>query len=68
MLGCDEVFKVADQKSMVELQAASAARTAHELGSHDYRHVMLTNEPWPRPYRAKAPRPTAVADTSERKS
>ena len=68
MLGCDEVFQVADQKSMVALNAASAARNAHEVGAHDYRHVMLSNEPWPRPYRAKTPRPVVVADPSRRPS
>lgn len=67
-IGCVEVFRVADQKSMDELRAASAARSAHELSSHDYHHVMLANDPWPRPYRAKKPVPKVDAGPAERGS
>lgn len=56
-LGCDQVFQVLDQKSMVSLQTASAARTAHELGIHDYHHVELRSEPSRLPFQAVRPRP-----------
>jgi hypothetical protein len=39
--GCDRAFQVADQTSMAALQAASAARTAHEVNDHNYHHVSL---------------------------
>jgi hypothetical protein len=39
--GCDQVFQVADQNSMPELHAASAARTAHEVAAHTYHHVSI---------------------------
>lgn len=54
-VGCAEVFQVVDQKSMTCLQTASAARTAHELGRHDYHHVQLGTE-LPRAFTAVAPR------------
>ncbi len=68
LLGCDQVFRVADQKSMDELRAASAARTAHELSSHDYHHVTLANDPWPRPFGVRTARPKADADPAGRRS
>ena len=40
---------------MVSLQAASAARTEHELGRHDYHHVQLVTEP-SRAFQTAAPR------------
>jgi len=49
---------VTDQKSMDSLQAASAARTQHEIAAHDYRHVRLADEPSFRPgSRTTQPRP-----------
>lgn len=57
--GCDEVFPVVDQSSMSSLRTASDARTAHELGSHDYHHVMLS-EPTRQPFQAVRPRPPAA--------
>ena len=56
--GCFESFQVTDQKSMDSLQAASAARTQHEIAAHDYRHVRLADEPSFRPgSRTTQPRP-----------
>jgi len=43
--GCSEQFGVADPSSMESLLAASAARTAHELAAHDYRHPRPPEEP-----------------------
>ncbi len=52
--GCDRAFQVADQTSMDDLKAASAARTAHEQQDHDYHHVPLAEERPASPYlRAK---------------
>jgi len=50
LLGCGEVFTVADQNSMEALHAASALRTEHEERAHDYHHVKLANESWRTPY------------------
>lgn len=47
-----------DQKSMVSLQQASAARTDHEVASHDYHHVRLPDEQPFSPTRRAAPKPT----------
>ncbi len=50
MAGCDRAFQVADQTSMDDLKAASAARTAHEIRDHDYHHVPLAEERPASPY------------------
>lgn len=39
--GCERTFQVEDQSSMAALTAGSAARTAHEVAEHDYRHLPL---------------------------
>ncbi len=39
--GCDYAFAVTDQNSMDALQAASAARAAHEIRDHGYYHTAL---------------------------
>jgi hypothetical protein len=67
LLGCDQVFHVADQNSMAELHTASAARSAHEVSAHGYHHVQLTDAPWRSPYQGKKPRPIADAGPSERR-
>ena len=59
LLGCGEVFRVADQNSMSELHAASAARSAHEVSQHDYHHVQLSEGVWRTPYQVKRPKPGA---------
>ena len=51
LVGCYRSFAVADQNSMDALRAASAARTAHEIGDHDYHHVAMpeaasAGRPW----------------------
>ncbi len=43
--GCERTFQVADQTSMAALTAGSAARTAHEIAEHDYRHATLPEAP-----------------------
>lgn len=43
-LGCDRSFQVVDQRSMAALQAASTARSDHEVAAHDYHHVRLADE------------------------
>ncbi len=43
--GCERTFKVEDQTSMAALTAGSAARTAHEIGDHDYKHATLPEAP-----------------------
>ncbi len=50
MVGCDRAFQVTDQTSMAALKAASAARVAHEIADHDYRHIPLAESPAPTPY------------------
>ncbi len=57
--GCDHVFQVADQNSMAELQAASAARTAHEVTAHSYHHVPLTETKF-NPYTRAKTKPTVA--------
>ncbi len=42
--GCDHAFPVRDQNSMVALQAASAARAAHEIRDHGYHHIALPEQ------------------------
>ncbi len=54
--GCDRSFQVTDQSSMDALTKASAARTAHEIEAHDYRHVPLTDEPRRSPFVPVKPR------------
>lgn len=39
---CDAVFIPADPNSVPSLLAAAAQRDAHELATHDYRHVATT--------------------------
>jgi hypothetical protein len=58
LIGCTESFQVRDQKSMVSLQQASAARTDHEVASHDYHHVRLPDEQPFSPTRRTTPKPT----------
>ncbi|MDE3113467.1 MAG: hypothetical protein KGN00_12220 [Chloroflexota bacterium] len=41
---------MADQTSMDDLKAASAARTAHEIRDHNYHHVSLAEERPASPY------------------
>jgi hypothetical protein len=45
---------------MNALNAASAARSAHELSVHDYHHVRNPDEPSYRPYQRTTQRPTAA--------
>lgn len=51
--GCERTFQVEDQTSMAALTAGSAARTAHEVGDHGYKHAVLADAPrrttWSRP-------------------
>lgn len=61
LLGCDQIFQVADQNSMPELLAASAARSAHEVSDHDYHHVKLADVSWRTTYRIKKPRAAGPA-------
>ncbi len=39
--GCDVRYFVSEPDSLPALLAASAERTAHELGVHDYKHLRL---------------------------
>ena len=57
LVGCLRSFPVLDQRSMEALRAASAERTAHEISVHDYRHVLLADEPSFRPGARVTPRP-----------
>jgi hypothetical protein len=41
---CDHAFPVRDQNSMDALQAASAARSAHEIRDHGYHHTELPEQ------------------------
>jgi hypothetical protein len=41
---CAHAFAVRDQNSMDSLQAASAARAAHEIREHGYYHVALAEQ------------------------
>jgi hypothetical protein len=43
--GCERTFPVDDQTSMAALTAGSAARTAHEIADHGYRHMTLPEAP-----------------------
>lgn len=52
--GCPQCFAVADQRSMVALQAASTARAEHELAAHGYRHVALGDGTPARPWSSRA--------------
>jgi hypothetical protein len=61
LLGCDQVFQVADQNSMAELHAASAARSEHEVKDHAYHHVKLSDGSWRTPYQIRKPRPAGPA-------
>ncbi len=45
VLGCERAFQVLDQRSMDSLNAASAARSEHEVTDHDYHHVRLADAP-----------------------
>jgi len=65
LLGCAEVFRVVDQNSMAELHAASAARSAHEVGEHDYHHVQLSEGVWRTPYQVRRPKPATDAGPRE---
>jgi hypothetical protein len=65
-VGCDQVFPVLDQNSMDALRIASAARTTHELGTHDYHHVQLSTEAWPRPYQRTNKTPVLPGSGRER--
>ena len=61
-LGCDQVFQVLDQRSMDALREASAARSAHEVSSHDYHHVSVATQTsyapqWARPRPPVLPKP-----------
>lgn len=51
--GCERTFQVEDQTSMAALTAGSAARTAHEIDVHGYKHAVLADAPrrttWSRP-------------------
>lgn len=53
--GCDRTFKVDDQTSMAALTAGSAARTAHEIDDHGYRHAAMA-EPQRMPYVPRRPK------------
>jgi hypothetical protein len=52
--GCQAQFAVAVSSSMASLLDASAARTAHELLAHDYRHPPPLEDSRRTPYVAKA--------------
>lgn len=57
LAGCERAFQVVDQNSLDALQAASAARTAHEIADHGYHHVRMEDERAYMPYtRSKAPK------------
>ena len=57
LLGCARSFQVLDQKSMASLQAASSARTDHEVTDHGYHHVRLADERPFMPFQRSRPKP-----------
>lgn len=60
-MGCLRSFQVRDQTSMAALQAASAARTEHEVADHGYHHVRLADERAYTPYQRSKPKPAGSA-------
>jgi hypothetical protein len=59
LVGCLRSFQVLDQKSMASLQAASSARTDHEVADHDYHHVKIDSERAYMPYQRSRQKPAA---------